>query len=269
MAVDKGYRDKPRFEEHELDTVILERTVDPVRAAMVRNILEAADIVVSTPGYEAHNTAGVTGAFEISIRVPQKDLDRAREALEARGALSSKITAPLTRRWRASIMVALVPGFGAGHVHAGAYLSALLLGAAELMAIAATTQGAIMYPLLAIAFPILGDVLGSRAACDRANAGQPVTMWLSPGAIAGIALVPAYLFVMGQWAPSVLASEDVRRTCAYEARCLDGDLGTCLAEWGSAESAGYPPSHACASCLEHVACDEAVARCDDECAFDR
>ena len=108
MAVDKGYRDKPRFEEHELDTVILERTVDPVRAAMVRNILEAADIVVSTPGYEAHNTAGITGAFEIIVRVPKKDVERAREALEERGALSSKITAPLTRRWRASIMAALV-----------------------------------------------------------------------------------------------------------------------------------------------------------------
>lgn len=267
MAVDKGYRDKPRFEEHELDTVILERTVDQVRAAMVRNILEGEDIVVSTPGYEAHSTAGITGAFEITIRVPKKDVERARDALEAKGALSSKITSPLTRRWRASIMMSLVPGFGTGHVHAGAYLSALLLGAAELMAIAATVQGQIMYPLWAITFPILGDLFGSRAACDRANGGQTVNLWLSPGAMLGVALVPAYLFFMGHWGPSLLASRDVRRLCDFAARCDDAEPTECVAEYAHAESLGRS-YHQCAACLEHVDCGEAAARCGDECGFE-
>lgn len=73
MAREAGYRDKPRPEEADLDTVILERTTDPNRAGLLRGLLESEGIVVSTPGYTASSTAGITGVFDIVIRVPKKD----------------------------------------------------------------------------------------------------------------------------------------------------------------------------------------------------
>lgn len=261
MKAKEGYRDPVELEADDLDTVLLERTTDPMRATMLRTLLEEEGIEVSTPGY---SVSAVTGAVDISVRVPRIDFDRARDALASRGALSSKITVETPRRWRVAFMVALVPGFGAGHVYCGAYLSGALLGAAQLVAMTAAMGGRVPLAILALLFAKVADIWGSKAAADRANDKDPVRGWLSSGAIVGTALVPIYLFVMSSYGPAWLASDEARIICEFNARCREADETACLLINVNANLDGWNGfSPACVRCVEE---EHACSEVDEECA---
>src|SRR5687767_2910873 len=70
------------------ERVELLRMHDPLRAQMIRELLEGEGIAVATPGLEHRAMWGIVGHFvEIVIKVPRGDLERAREliaGLEAR-----------------------------------------------------------------------------------------------------------------------------------------------------------------------------------------
>lgn len=269
MKANEGYRDPVELEADDLDTVLLERTTDPMRASMLRTLLEDEGIAVSTPGYNVSAMTGAMGVFDISVRVPRIDFDRARDALAARGALSSKITVETPRRWRVAFMVALVPGFGAGHVYCGAYLSGALLGAAQLVAMTAAMGGRVPLAILALLFAKVADIWGSRAAADRANRKEPVRGWLSSGAIVGTALVPIYLFVMSSYGPAWLAGDEARIMCEFNARCFEADETACLLTNVNASLDGWNGySPACVRCVdEEHTCSEVAAECAEVCGF--
>lgn len=262
----EGYREPVALDERELDTVVIERTADPMRAAMVRAILEGEDIVVSTPGYHVATMTGLSGSFDISVRVPKVDVDRARAALAERGALSSKITVETPRRWRAAAMVALIPGFGAGHLYAGAYLSAAMFAVADVLTLVAVVRGSALHAAVAFFIPRIADALGSRAATQRANDKKPMRTWLSPAAMIGPTLVCLYLFVMTTYAPTLLARPDGRAVCAYNARCAGDDEAACLLAFARAHADGWEGySDRCVRCMEENPTCESHSACDVHC----
>lgn len=267
VAQEEGYRDKPRPGEDELDTVILEQTTVPTRAALIRNLLEEEGIVVSTPGYTASSTAGITGAFDIAIRVPKKDLDRARAVLEARNALSSRITTKTPRRFRIAALAALVPGFGMGHAHAGAYLSAGILAVLEVLAFVSSSSiflGGVLVPVV-----VALDVLGSREACARANRDEPMGRWLTKPVIVAAVIVPLGLAALGTWGDALVAGENGRAFCAWTDRCGFARSGEedCLHGYAEDTLAGWEGiSDACARCIQRDdACE--LSECDDTCGW--
>lgn len=261
-----GARD---IDEVLLDSVLLETTSSPMRAAMVRNILESEGIPVATPGFHVSAATGLNLTFDIQIRVPRDELAHARDVLLERGALSSKITVKTPRRWLFAAAVALVPGFGLGHVHAGAYASAAVLFLAEVVALTVSDRSGVAFAGLTVLFPIAGDLIGSRAACARANASVPTRTWLSGGAMLGAALVPVYLGVMGMWGGAFFAGPSGRTMCEMFARCADRDERACLASYAEAEVDGQSLfSDACVRCVrEEHRCSAVLESCSELCGF--
>lgn len=268
MTREAGYREQVKRDERDLDTVELERTTEPMRAEMLRVILEDEGIAVSTPGF--HVTTMRFAGMSISVRVPRADLDRAREALAERGALSSKITVKTPRKWQLATMVALVPGFGAGHLYAGAYLSAGLLFAAEALVLVTLARGLVIHAGFAYFIPKIADALGSREACRRANrkkTQRTLKGWLSPSAMIAATLVPAYLFVMMTYAPEWLTTDDSRAVCTLLARCTEQPLDACLLDHARARAEGWEGyDRRCTRCIEEEqTCSAVVRACSDLC----
>lgn len=266
MAREEGYRQKPRPEEADLDTVILERTTVPTRAGLIRALLESEGIVVSTPGYTASSTAGLTGDFDIVIRVPKKDLERARAVLEERNALSSRITTPTPRRFRIAALAALVPSLGMGHAHAGAYLSAGILATLEIVAI--VSSGWILLSGVLVPLVIALDVAGSREACARANRGEPMGRWLTKPVIVGALLVPLLLGVLAGWGDALVAGSNGAAFCDYLERCEGTARGGCLRTYALERLDGVADlSDACARCLSRDEDCELSDRCVAACGW--
>lgn len=252
------------------ETEILARLGDPVEAGALRELLEGEGIPVAMPGLTHRSLFGMMGAFvDIVVRVPRKDLARAKELLEGLRTASPPTEAEkpeervrTDRLRRIAVFAALWLPFGAGHFYARRHRAAFVILAAQIVCVGL----AIGLPAFWYAVPgiVLADMLGSVLAIGAVQRGKPVPTLaaLAPVfALASIALVPAVRFA----APSLMAGSAMRRACERAAECEGGEAAsTCIdrAAEDALEGRGWRDTEqACASCLDATGCRDTYREC--------
>jgi hypothetical protein len=178
------------------DLVYLATAPNQPEAAALRAYLEAHGIHAYVQGEHHSAMLGPLGAFAIELRilVAERDLETARELLEAyygaepvddEFALAAgegadeedEVLAPATPRsvspGRAAIF-SIVPGFGLGHILTGAAGRGLVLMSLEVLGIMWMVSGELYKGLAVVAVAIHLDLLGSTLrARDQANSTLP------------------------------------------------------------------------------------------------
>jgi hypothetical protein len=177
------------------DLVYLATASSQTEASTLRAYLEAHGVHAHVQGEHHSSLLGPLGGFAIELRilVPDRDLDTARELLEAFHAAepldedidvgepepgegddeSASDESPPTSPGRAAAL-ALVPGFGLGHVVTGAPGRGLALMALEVVGIMYLVGGDLSRGLAAIVAAIALDVFGAtKRARDRAAFAMP------------------------------------------------------------------------------------------------
>ncbi len=235
---------------------------------------------------------GMLGTYvEIVVRVPRRDLERAKElhALLRRapeqtsgegtdepGAPSAAASPPAAdhappaagddeapprsdRLGRVAAFAALTLTFGAGHWYARRRRVAALLLVLEIACIGVSFAFPVLwYAVLGI---VLADVLGSTSwiAAERAGAPAPPMGRAAPLiAVAAIALIPAWRWL----APASFAGGAASRACELAAAC-GGELSGACVDRAAQRTLEGRQGHdaACADCLEGVGCEDAAAEC--------
>jgi hypothetical protein len=243
-------------------SVILLRTGDSTRARLVRELLEGAGIAVSTPGLEHRSLLGVLGGYvDIVVRVPSKDLERAKELLAAYEATDSAPTEPLPKLKRIAVFAAcVIPG--GGHAYARAWL-----GAAIVLALHATAWIAVLGDVtLAIALvPLVyaADIAGATWHCDRTqseHAPASTVRRFAPELAAlgvGVWVAAATYGPIDAW----IAGGAARSFCGWRSECSAAfDERECLHDEAAhrLDRRGLLPE--CAECLRTVGgCDDLLA----------
>jgi hypothetical protein len=266
--------------EAELESAILLRTPDAMRARLVRALLEEEGIAVATPGLEHHSLMPHVGsAIEIIVRVPRAELARARalvdemereveeepvpaESAPYRETAKAK-PAPLAPRLKRVAVVAACIVPGGAHFYVQRYALAAVVIAGYAAVIAAI---ALAVPAAAFLLPLvwLGDVVGGLEGCDEARDPKSGARWRRFAAPGVLAATAAWAGVaLGPLLPT-LAGEDARTTCDFERRCAGADdEHACLLRGANDRLDGRVVSPDCAACLRaHPGCDDASARCD-------
>jgi hypothetical protein len=266
--------------ESDLESVILLRTPDAMRARMVRALLEEEGIPVATPGLEHHSLMPHVGsAIEIVVRVPAGELARARALVEemereveeepvpAESApyreTAKTRPAPLAPRLKRVAVVAscIVPGGGSFYVQRYALGAVTIAGyAAVLGAVIAGVPAAIFF----VPVVWLGDVLSGVDGCDEAKDPKSPGRWRRGAPPAAIALLGGWAsLALGPLLPTLAGDEGLAQ-CDYEDRCFgDRSLHACWVAQANQRLDGATITTACAACLRtHLDCDEAARACE-------
>ncbi|UJR83260.1 DUF2007 domain-containing protein [Sandaracinus amylolyticus] len=261
------------------ERVELLRTHEPLRAEMIRELLESEGIPVSTPGLEHRAMVGVMGSYvEIVVQVPRRDRERAQallDALEAapidgpdlrdedepreeravvsyRDAARAPSTVAGKRRRVAAFASMVIPG--GGHLYVAQWRSAGIVALVEVLALVLAGAG-MPFAIFLLPLAVLGDVLGAIWHCERL-AGRDVVRSkrrFAPEIVAAFTAIWVAL-MMGPGAAWV-AGPRTTSVCEAMAECGDVELRECL--WASASSFSelyLPPS--CESCIDEATCDD-------------
>lgn len=256
--------DDPRDDE----TQILARMSDAVEAGALRDLLETEGIAVSTPGLTHRSMLGIAGGYvDIIVRVPKKDLERAREIYDGLRTASPPIDErpedrPRTdRNRRVAVFAALWLPVGGGSF----YARRTRVGLAFLALQAACVGLALAWPPFwygVLGVPIV-DAISSVLWIGSLQHGRPAPIVARVGpalAAAMIALVPLSLVA----APSLYAGRAMVAACAKAAECGGPAQAACVAQAAQVafEGRGSTAREAdCAQCLEQVTCDQSYAQC--------
>lgn len=266
------------------EQVELLRTTDPVRAGLVRGVLEHEGIAVSTPGLEANGVMPhLRNAIEIVVRVPRSELEAARRVVAEmereveeepvaadnapyREAAKKRPMAPSPRLKRIAVVAAFVVPGGA-HFYVQRTASALLVIAGYAASVAAMIAE-VPFAGYLLALVWTADVVGAFGACDAARTGAPIDVRRHAplGALVGIGAWPGLASSVLLWAFADPASE---AWCRYEARCLsDRSERHCLRD-----AVNYGPAlleASCVRCLQSEAsCRDLAIDCADSCFGER
>jgi hypothetical protein len=254
--------------------VELLRTGDPLRAEMIRELLESEDVPVATPGLEHRAMLGVIGGHvAIVVQVPRADVARAREALDALDAAPldglevtsedarpervnvdyrTSARGPSTvggkRRRVVPIAALFIPG--GGHVYVAEWRSAAVVALTQIAVLAALVFG-VPYAGLFIPLVVLADIAGGTWHCDRLARGEAppgVARRFAPELVAVAAATWIGLQIGG---PAAAWTAGPRATllCTWAAECNPSvDRRSCLWD-ASATDFDDAIIPRCASCL--------------------
>lgn len=261
------------------ETVILARMQDAVEAGALRELLESEGISVATPGLTHRSLLGMAGGYvEIVVRVPGKDLARAKELYEGFRATSpagetegaahprDDDTVRTDRLRRVAVFAAVCLTFGSGHFYARRWRAGFVLAVTELACLGL----AYAWPLYWYAIPLIvaADVLGSVGAIGADQRGARATMLVALAPLLGLAalaLVPLVRVAM----PGVLAGRDMVAACTRAAECeSDESVDACIDRAAERVFSGHLPgdrARACAECLDESLCEDVrydCAECD-------
>ncbi len=264
----------------ELESVVLLRTHDQVRARMVRALLETEGIAVSTPGLEHHSLMPHVGAaIAIVIRVPSRDLERARALVQEmereveeepvpsenapyREAAKKKAPTLSPRLKRIAVVASfIVPGGAHFYVQRPMLAFAVICGYAAAIA---SMIAWVPYSGYALAVIWLGDVLGGLEGCDVAQ-GRLGSVWRKGASLGAVALVGAWAFLARGPLLPTLAGTSAAVWCDYAARCAGRTEQDCLLDATAGAYAELPG--ACLACMrrEHE-CWTIETRCAAACS---
>jgi len=265
--------------ESELESTVLLRTHDQVRARMVRALLETEGIAVSTPGLEHHSLMPHVGAaIAIVVRVPARDLERARVLVQEmereveeepvpsenapyREAAKKKAPTLSPRLKRIAVVASfIVPGGAHFYVQRPMLAFAVIGGYAAAIA---SMIAWVPYSGYALAVIWVGDVLGGLEGCDVAQ-GRPGSVWRKNASLGAVALVVAWAFLARGPLLPTLAGSAAAVWCEYEGRCGGRTEQACLLD---AVMGSYAePEGACTACLRSERTCEAIeAQCATVC----
>jgi hypothetical protein len=264
--------------------VELLRTTDPVRAGLVRGVLESEGIAVSTRGLTANGVMPhLRNAIEIVVRVPRSRLEAARrlvaemereveeepvpaENAPYREAAKRRPVAPSPRLKRIAVVAAFVVPGGA-HFYVQRTVPALVVILAYAAAVVAMIAEVPLAGYL-LALVWAADVTGAFGACDAARRGEPLDArrHAPVGALVGIG---AWSGLASSVLLSVLADPASEAWCRYEARCSSGRTErSCLRD-----AVNYGPALLEASCVRclgrDVSCNTIAMECQDACFGER
>lgn len=267
-------------EAAELDSVILLRTHDPVRARMARALLEREDIPVATPGLQHASLLPYSPAIEICVRVPARDAERARALVKEmereveeepipsenapyREAAKKRPAAPLSPRLKRIAVVAsfIVPGGAHFYVQRSWLALAVIAGYAAAIA---SMFAWVPYSGYALVVVWLGDVLGGLDGCDVAQ-GRAGSGWRRHASIGALGLVGGWAFLALGPLLGLLAGSTSATMCDWEARCATWrSEQQCLLDSIGATRAEPAPS--CVACVrrEHE-CHAIESECASLC----
>ena len=267
------------------ELVELLRTGDPMRAEMLREMLRGEGITVATPGLEHRASLGVIGGFvEIIVQVPRRQLEEAKELLEALDAAplaglevtdddahasrvnvdyrtSARGVSTLGGKRRRVVPIAAMFIPGGGHVYVSEWKSAALIALTELGALGLGLAG---MPLVILLYPLalIADVAGGTWHCERL-AGQASPRWPVRRFAPAIVAVLAAGWIALQMGPGaeLFAGPRSTQVCTWAAACSDVGRARCLWD-ASAGRMEESLSRRCEECLRDAReCDEAYA-CD-------
>lgn len=261
------------------EQVELLRTTDPVRAGLVRGVLEHEGIAVSTPGLEANGVMPhLRNAIEIVVRVPRSELEAARRVVAEmereveeepvaadnapyREAAKKRPMAPSPRLKRVAAAVTfLFPG--GGHFYVQRYVGGALVVAGYVLALVAIGFGVPLSGYFLIV-PWLGDLSGALHGCEVARGAPDVGPRRLAPLIALAAIVALSALTRGPLLP-VLAGDESVLWCDYQARCEGGDEADCLLR--AANVGPSLPEPVCFTCIaRHESCDEVRRACETQC----
>lgn len=261
------------------ERVELLRTTDPVRAGLVRGVLEHARIPVSTPGLEVNGVMPhLRNAIDIVVRVRRRDLEAARrlvaemereveeepvpaENAPYREAAKRRPVAPSPRLKRVAAAVTfLFPG--GGHFYVQRYAGGALVVAGYVLALVAIGFGVPLSGFFLIV-PWLGDVSGALHGCEVAGGAPDAGPRRLAPVIALAAIVALSALTYGPLLP-VLAGPESVTWCDYRARCQHGAEDECLLR--AANLGPSLPEPVCLSCIaRHDTCDEVQRECEAQC----
>ena len=262
--------------------VELLRTHEPMRAQMIRELLESEGIPTSTPGLEHRAMLGVAGGFvEIVALVPRRVLGRAGElvvSLDAAPVVGLEVdddprvehatagyrdparvasTVHGKRRRIAVVASMILPG--GAHLYVAEWRSAGIIALVELLALVSIGMGV---PWVGAVLPlaVIADAIGGTWHCERL-AGRAGSSWrrFAPELVA-LVLVGAGALMAG---PGAAWAAGTRSTllCGALVECAEGwERRECL--WRAASEgweARLPPS--CEACLERASCPT-LGHCD-------
>lgn len=272
------------------------RLADPLRAEMIRDLLEDEGIVVALPGLEHRALLGVAGGYvDIVVRVPASDLERARAIVAAldsaeivrdddddglddedddvereadrdsvtyrestRGAVRDPVTFHRSKR------IAGFAGFwlplGGAHLYARQYRSAAMLAALMAVSVAAMITGVWLAILLPLAIVAL-DVAGATWHCDRSTTGVAPARaaWRRFAAEIALLVVGAWWFAAPH-AATAFAGENARELCRALAGCETRSYAACTQAHADARLDRIVVDDACAGCArDSRTCDELSA----------
>jgi len=279
------------------DTVILMRLSDPLRAEMIRELLEDEGIVVAVPGLEHRAMLGIAGGYvDIVVRVLASDLERARaivaaldsadivpgdddevpsdgddelarepdrESVTYRESTRGTVRDPVTfhRSKRIAAFAGLWLPFGGAHLYARRYASAAILAFLMIVSFFAIGLGvwlALALPLVIVAL----DVAGATWHCDRSTTGVAPTgaAWRRFSAEIAIGAVIAW-WLAAPHAAAVFAGSNARDLCTALSRCDGNAYSECVTSLADARLDRSVVDDLCARCARASdTCDE-LASC--------
>ncbi|MEM9188131.1 MAG: DUF2007 domain-containing protein [Myxococcota bacterium] len=214
--------------------VVVWRTDDPVRADILKDLLEQEGIPVIVPGSMHRGMLGAVGGLvELSIQVPrsrtaaardlissldrydavlpdgddgpevpreemERRLDRDSEETHGAGPYRASGVSVKARRdlrlKRVAVFCSLIIGFGTGHIYARAYRPGFLLLGIQALCVALACSGDIR-GVLFVPVVLLADLLGSLRAVDRFNGTETLGPLAKMAALAPLVAVVAVSYL--------------------------------------------------------------------------
>ena len=267
--------------DHELDSEVILRTSDIVRARIIADLLASQDIPCSTPGLEHLSMMPFNAAIQVAIRVPHKYAAEAKaliavmeseveaepeEVASAHRESAKKPAAQLSPRLKrvASIAAFIFPG--GAHFYVQKYSAGLTVIVGYLAAIALAAMD-VPYGIFTGLLVLAADIAGACYHCDISREGKATGAWRGFAPMLALALSLAWgPLARGPLLPT-LAGADVRVTCDFIDRCTELDEHDCLLHRTNLRLDGVVPDPDCAACLrEHAGeCSVTHARCQVAC----
>jgi len=255
------------------ETVILARMTDGVEAGTLAELLASEGIPVATPGLEHRSLFGMAGGFvDIVVRVPKKDLARAKELQESLRASTpveksdeTPEEKPRTDRLRrVAVFTSIWLPFGGGHFYARRWSAGFAFLALQIM----TLVLAFEWPLFwyAMPFTALADMFG---AVGLIRADQRGLRPIFPVQLAPLVavLVVSTIPMARAFAPALLAGPAMTRACERAAECEGGQaIGECISHAADRTFAGLgsrAQDVACAECLDESLCEDIRFDCSE------
>lgn len=268
--------------DHELDSEVIVRTSDAVRARIIADLLASQDIPCSTPGLEHLSLMPFNAAIQVAISVPHKFVAEAKELIAAMEAeveaepeevasapyreSAKRPAAQLSPRLKRVASIAAFVFPGGAHFYVQKYVAglAIILGYVAAIALAALE---VPYGIFTGLLVLAADIGGACYHCDVAREGKASAAWRSFAPAFALAFVIAWgPLALGPLLPA-LAGADVRVTCDFIDRCTELDEHNCLLHRTNERIDGRVPDPECAACLrEHAGeCSVTYARCEVLC----
>lgn len=263
----RAMQGEPHDNAHDLDSEVIVRTSNTIRARLIAELLATHDIPCSTPGLEHLSMLPLGAVIEVAISVPQKFVSEAKELIaemesevdpEPEDVLSApyresakKPASQLSPRLKrvASIAAFIFPG--GAHFYVQKSMAGLTVIAGYIAAIGLAAMN-VPYGIFLGLAALAADIAGACYHCDVSREGKASGAWRSFAPTAALALTCAWgPLALGPLLPT-LAGDDVRVTCDFIDRCTEHDEHNCLLRRTNLRLDGVVPDPDCAACLrEH------------------